>query len=424
MISGGCTAANTRKGGFKESEYRKILKMQKGEVPAEDGIEKKLPEMTVEEYERLGDDYLRQGNINSAFIQYDKALRMDANQVHIRYKIGMLYLKKGLVEEAVSEFQEILKKDANYDLAHEAMGNCLLRKGKFDEAEIKFSQAIKLNPKLWQSHNFLGIIYDRQKRFEAAIAEYQAAITIKPDEGLLFNNLGLSYYLNGEYEKSVDAFIKALNAGFSNNKTYNNLGLVLGKLGRYQDAMDAFRKGGDEAKAYNNIGCIYLAQGKYKEAKNSFENAIKLRPSYYPKAAENLKKAGLYASYDSTKGNTGSGIDKDKDIKDASPRLGTEEKIETSTSQTKSPENDIPGIDKYYAVQVYSSQDESYARQEAEKLKNLGHEVYVNRADIPEKGAWYRVLVGKLQTWHEAQALAKRLKDEKGINNGWIRVVK
>jgi uncharacterized protein HemY len=53
----------------------------------------------------------------------------------------------------------------------------------------------------------------------------------------------------------------------------------------------AFKQGGDEAAAYNNMGCLYMADKKYAEAKTAFEKAIGMKPSYYAKARENLKKA-------------------------------------------------------------------------------------------------------------------------------------
>jgi tetratricopeptide (TPR) repeat protein len=62
-------------------------------------------------------------------------------------------------------------------------------------------------------------------------------------------------------------------------------------LGRYGDALEAFRKGGGEAAAYNNIGYIYMTDGKYEEAIKTLEKAIEIRPSFYVKANENLKKA-------------------------------------------------------------------------------------------------------------------------------------
>jgi Flp pilus assembly protein TadD len=272
-------------------EYKKVLERQKASMPMEDDITKKLPDMTSAEHERLGDTYLRQGNLNMAFLQYDKALRMEPSQVRIRYKVGLLFLKRDVPDEALKEFQEILKHDAKYALGYEGTGQALLKMHKYTEAEQHFRYALALDATLWQCHNFLGMVYDRQKRFDEAITEYQAAIAIKPDQSFLYNNLGVSYLYKGDYDLAVWAFTEALKDESTQRKVYNNLGAALAKLGRYDQALEAFKSGGDEAKAYNNLGVIYLGEKRYREAATAFEKAVQLSPSYYLKASENLKLA-------------------------------------------------------------------------------------------------------------------------------------
>jgi len=98
--------------------------------------------------------------------------------------------------------------------------------------------------------------------------------------------------LAGKYEKAVEAFYRTLETDRS-QRTYNNLGLVLSKLGRYREAFEAFKKAGTEAEAYNNLGCVYLQQGEYAKAIRSFKKAIELKPAFYIKASENLKKAKM-----------------------------------------------------------------------------------------------------------------------------------
>ncbi|MCD4754723.1 MAG: tetratricopeptide repeat protein [Deltaproteobacteria bacterium] len=254
---------------------------------------KKEPDLTAEEYEKMGDRYRQQGNMDESFIQYNKALQLDPGKNGVRYKVGLLFLKRGLHDEALKEFQKILEKDADHVLAYEGIGQAFMQTGKYDEAEKNFHKALELNPDLWLSHNNLGMIYDRTLRFDDAIAHYEAAINIKPDEYILLNNLGLSYCLNGEYKKSAETLLKAIEAGSNpkNAKVYNNLGLVLGKLGRHEEALEAFKKAGDRPAAYNNLGYCYFLQGKYIEAIAAFKKAIEIKPSFYLSANENLKMA-------------------------------------------------------------------------------------------------------------------------------------
>lgn len=63
-----------------------------------------------------------------------------------------------------------------------------------------------------------------------------------------------------------------------------------------------------------------------------------------------------------------------------------------------------------YTVQVSSWQSRRNAEDDAARFQGQGHEVYIQRANIPEKGGiWYRVRVGRFATKEQAQALADDL---------------
>jgi tetratricopeptide (TPR) repeat protein len=287
----GCATSNPSQNIIAREEYRKIMARQKAEIAADEKTAKKVPEMTAEGYERLGDRYLNQGNLDLAFMQYHKALQLDSGQLRVRYKMARLFLAKGLKEEAKAEFKEILSADPRQALAYEGLGQVDFQMGEYPEAEKNFKQALDLDPSLWQAHNFLGVMYDRQGQGEKAVVHYQAAIAIQPGMGTLFNNLGTSLLLKGENEKAVAAFVQAVRLEPSNPKTYSNLALGLGRLERYPEALEAFKKGGDEASAHYNMGCIYLWKGKYGEAIAAFEKAIEMRPGFYVKAYEKVQQA-------------------------------------------------------------------------------------------------------------------------------------
>jgi len=253
--------------------------------------QKTLSDITIAEYERLGDLFLSRGDLAKAFLEYEKALQLDRENSRVQYKKGLSLVAGKINEDAIKEFKAVIKRDPGYALAYEGLGLAYFQMGKYEKSEKHFSKALELNPKLWKSNNFLGTIYDRQKKYEKAIQKYYAAIASKPDEKILYNNLGVSYYLAGEYHRAVIAFNNALRHNYLDAKAYNNLGLALARLGRYQEALAAFRKGGNEARAHNNLGCIYLEQGEFEKAMNSFRKAIEINPIFYVKASDNLEKA-------------------------------------------------------------------------------------------------------------------------------------
>jgi len=250
-----------------------------------------LPNKSIAEYERAGDQFLSTGDLAQAFLQYEKALLLDPDNLSVQYKKGLSLVAGKIYEDAIKEFQAVIKKDSGYALAYEGLGMAFFHLKEYEKCEKNFKKAIEFNPKLWKSHNFLGNIYDRQKKYKNAIENYYTAIVLRPDEKILYNNLGVSYYLAGEYSRAVTAFNNALEHNYVEARTYNNLGLALARLGRYREALVAFRKGGNEAQAHNNLGCIYLEQGKFKEAIDSFTKAIEINPLFYSKASDNLHKA-------------------------------------------------------------------------------------------------------------------------------------
>ena len=176
ILCWGCAAKNTQQNISKMIEYRKMMDRQKAEIAQREEASRKIPDMTAEGYEKLGDNYLSQGSLDMAFLQYGKALQLDPGQARIHYKMGRLFLEKGLGEEAKNEFQKVLKAKPDDGLAYEGLGRVYFNARNYSEAEKNFKQAIKLNPDLWQAHNFLGLIYDRQGQFETAITHYKTAI--------------------------------------------------------------------------------------------------------------------------------------------------------------------------------------------------------------------------------------------------------
>ncbi|MGD8529420.1 MAG: tetratricopeptide repeat protein [Syntrophobacterales bacterium] len=272
-------------GSAKELHLQQEAKSLKMETP------KELPEMTCDEYERLGDVYFSRGDLGTAFVQYDKALKLNPDNSNIHYKKGLLLVIGNMNENSILEFRQVLRNEPAHALSHEGLGLAYFQMKKYDEAEACFRKASELDSTLWRTHNFLGVIYDYKKQYKKAIREYQEAVALKQNNGVFYNNMGISYFLAGDYQKAIAAFNRGLSTKSTDSRLSNNLGLVLAEMGRYREALEAFRKGGNEAQAYNNLGCIYLKHGKYEKAKRCFEKAIELKPLFYAKASENARKA-------------------------------------------------------------------------------------------------------------------------------------
>ena len=65
------------------------------------------------------------------------------------------------------------------------------------------------------------------------------------------------------------------------------------------------------------------------------------------------------------------------------------------------------------AVQVASTKDEASAKALVKKLKQLGYAGFSIKAEIPNKGTWYRVRVGPYRTRSEVEQVHQELAKEK-----------
>ena len=76
-----------------------------------------------------------------------------------------------------------------------------------------------------------------------------------------------------------------------------------------------------------------------------------------------------------------------------------------------------------YTVNIASFKDEGNADQLMKELVEKGYEAFVEKANIPQKGTWYRVAMGRFSSRGEALAFAQGLK-EKGVNYSFVRKLK
>ncbi|MEO8233384.1 MAG: SPOR domain-containing protein [Ignavibacteriota bacterium] len=112
----------------------------------------------------------------------------------------------------------------------------------------------------------------------------------------------------------------------------------------------------------------------------------------------------------------------DKKIEDKKPetktevKSGTKENIIPPVVEIKNPVkniattgnglnvgNNIFKYDNYFVVQVASFRASSISENEAGKYRNKGYNAFVEEAEVPNRGKWFRVRVGNFATKEEAQ---------------------
>ena len=386
--------------------------------------------LDASQHEQVADGFLRRGNGEMAFVHLNKALEQEPDNMAVRIKKGDLLVTKGLDEQALAEYLFVLGKEPGNPQANEAAGTVYFRAGLYAEAEAHLTRAVAGNPLLWKAHNYLGNLYDREGKYEAARTHFLRALDLHKGQfqDEIYNNLGVVQIALGQFGEAVNSFRYALRNGGVAPRTYNNLGLALTRQGRLDEALEAFKYAGGESRANNNLGYVLLTSGRPGDAVPYFERAVELAPSYYVKAAENLKRARMAARFSGPRSETAeagiqpSGSTPNPLSGDPFPDAGQNPGGPAASPAAAGPPSPEafqriayhPGsgdviTSRTWGVHVSSWRDHDWAFRHCEKLARKGYRPWINQVDLGDKGIWYRVLVGRYASVDDARAERQRI---------------
>ncbi len=122
----------------------------------------------------LGEAALGLGHTQEAAEAYYEAIRLEANNLEARVRLGSLltqYSNDESVKEAERLANEVLKQDPDYVEGRVLLANALAARNEWDRAEREFQYAIRLNPQRIETHLNFARYYDRRAKFEPAQSE-------------------------------------------------------------------------------------------------------------------------------------------------------------------------------------------------------------------------------------------------------------
>lgn len=302
IMLGGCTGARQDQGGSLSLMERfhsgkSLIGNERTLTADEKDKDLTQDQRDARESFMRGLSYLAQSRRELAFEQFSRACALDPNLTQARYQRGLILMEQQMPAPALDEFKAVMEQMPDYAPGYAAAGRVYFTNGLYPEAEKLFNAALERDPQLLEAYDHLGAIHNYNKQYDMALGTFQKALMINPNAAYLYNNLGLAYSMLGRDADAVEAFRKAVMQGAPSAKAYNNMGLALCRMGKYREGLEAFRASGGEAAAWNNLGYFFFLDGQNERAIRSFEKAIELEPTYYERAAENLKRARLAAQF-------------------------------------------------------------------------------------------------------------------------------
>jgi Flp pilus assembly protein TadD len=156
------------------------------------------------------------GDLDSALINYRKALALKPNLPDTHYNLGMALMQKGQDDGAIPEFEHVLQAKGDDAETMFELGIALLRKGRISEALNRFEKVLVLDPNNVQNMNNLAWILstcgqDSLRNGSKALALAQRALQMTGGgDAAVLRTLSAAFAETGRYDEAMAAASQAL----------------------------------------------------------------------------------------------------------------------------------------------------------------------------------------------------------------------
>lgn len=254
-----------------------ILKKLKAENPLANRV-----------YSGLGKIDFKQGNPDSAIVNFRKALKLNPYCPHILNDIGAVYHIRKNYDEAILHFNKAVEFNPMFYPAYDNLGFAYYYKGEYDKALNYFNKSLEINPSfadsfmgrgkvhlengdqekavndlskaieldnnLADAYFTRGLIYADSLIYERAISDLNRAARLSPDDPAIFFERSIACYWNGDFKKSLDDIKVSLLKGKDESGDFNReiiqsgfiyvvRGLTLLKMNRHEEGEKDIKKG-------------------------------------------------------------------------------------------------------------------------------------------------------------------------------------
>jgi tetratricopeptide (TPR) repeat protein len=197
---------------------------------------------TPEELVRQAIGLRRNGNLEGAREQLEKALRLDPRHPQALFEMGIVYQEIGEYQKALENYQTVLKLPAPPDETYNRVGNLLFQQEKRQEAMDFLRNAVTQKPNNPWLHYYLGNLHRKQKTDGKAIESYITAIKLNPDMAEPHFNLGMIYMNRKQLNDAILQFREVVRIRPEDYDTYLFLGRAYMRNGQVEQAITALEE--------------------------------------------------------------------------------------------------------------------------------------------------------------------------------------
>lgn len=128
----------------------------------------------------LGDQLSQKGQLNSAVMEYKKAIEREPDNGVALARLARIYVTTQKIESAEDLLKRAMEKNPAYSTAFVLMGTIYFDDGRYEEAQQVLQQALEINPFQSKIHEILGLIAVDVGNFVLAKQSLELALRFDP----------------------------------------------------------------------------------------------------------------------------------------------------------------------------------------------------------------------------------------------------
>ena len=206
FVLSGCVTVDK---GYKVEGAESTAEMQISSKFDDELFSKKLPAMTADEYEMMGDSLLSKGNLHLAFLQYERSLECNPLNIRVEYKKGLTLLAGKKSDDAIKQFNIVLQKKPGHAAAYEGLGRAFFQKQHYGFAEKNFRKALELDPNFTDVLAFMGQALMIENMPEEAIEKVHKAVKLDPLNDAYKGLYTMCLYFTKHYDEAYSFIVDA-----------------------------------------------------------------------------------------------------------------------------------------------------------------------------------------------------------------------
>jgi tetratricopeptide (TPR) repeat protein len=224
------------------------------------------------------------GRIQDAVSTAQRATRLDAHSAEAYAELTRALAWSGQNDAAVSAGEKAIELDAKNATAHAFLAEAYLHAGRMQDAAQEASTAVSLDDHNADAHRAAGWVAVLAGKSDEAVSEWQRVAQLAPDVFFYHFEFGQVYgtYLN-DGASAIPEYLKAIQLFPPYVPSYIELGRVYiaqnqpgSAILQYQKALTFDPNSND---AYVGLGLAFQKQGKCPQAIPYFQQSLKLSPT-------------------------------------------------------------------------------------------------------------------------------------------------